>query len=102
MKARREPTIIITMTDNEKELFEALRDKRLWQANMIEGWSMKGVKKLQTDKYSEEVHFIYELLQNADDAEASYVKIELRDDRLLFVHNGHPFTITDEIGRAHV
>ena len=43
------------MTDNEKELFEALRDKRLWQANMIEGWSMKGVKKLQTDKYSEEV-----------------------------------------------
>lgn len=96
MKARREPTIIITMTDNEKELFEALRDKRLWQANMIEGWSMKGVKKLQTDKYSEEVHFIYELLQNADDAEASYVKIELRDDRLLFVHNGHPFTITDD------
>lgn len=84
------------MTDNEKELFEALRDKRLWQANMIEGWSMKGVKKLQTDKYSEEVHFIYELLQNADDAEASYVKIELRDDRLLFVHNGHPFTITDD------
>lgn len=84
------------MTDNEKELFEALRDKRLWQANMIEGWSMKGVKKLQTDKYSEEVHFIYELLQNADDAEASYVKIELREDRLLFVHNGHPFTITDD------
>jgi hypothetical protein len=41
-----------------------------------------------TDKYSEQAHFIYELLQNADDAKATYARFKLYHDKLIFVHNG--------------
>ena len=45
--------------------------------------------------YSEEVHFIYELLQNAEDAEAANIKFVLYDDRLEVMHDGKPFTTSD-------
>ena len=38
--------------------------------------------------YKEETHFIYELLQNADDVNATEVKITLTPDELIFWHNG--------------
>ncbi|WP_044973544.1 AAA domain-containing protein [Ruminococcus sp. HUN007] len=41
-----------------------------------------------TDKYSEQAHFIYELLQNADDAKATYARFKLYHDKLIFAHNG--------------
>ena len=40
------------------------------------------------DKYPETAHFVYELLQNADDANATAVDIVLKQDRLIFKHNG--------------
>ena len=46
------------------------------------------------DKYCDSAHFIYELLQNADDAIASEVEIILCRDALVFKHNGKEhFTI---------
>ncbi len=48
------------------------------------------------DKYSDSAHFIYELLQNADDANATNVEMTLEEDRFIFVHNGTVrFTVTD-------
>ena len=45
--------------------------------------------------YPDTAHFIYELLQNAEDAEATEVIFELYDDRLIFLHNGRTFNEKD-------
>lgn len=48
------------------------------------------------DKYCDSAHFIYELLQNADDAKATEVEMVLTKDRFIFTHNGKVrFTISD-------
>src|SRR3990167_612929 len=51
-------------------------------------------------RQSEEVfhagyHFIYELLQNADDAEATEIVFELTNDHLIIAHNGYHFERDD-------
>ena len=38
--------------------------------------------------YSDSNHFVYELLQNAEDVRASKVVIEYYCDKLIFYHNG--------------
>ncbi len=48
--------------------------------------------------YSDSNHFIYELLQNAEDEKASRVAIEYYTDRLIFYHDGNPFNEADVIG----
>lgn len=48
--------------------------------------------------YSDSNHFVYELLQNAEDEKASTVVIEFYKDRLAFYHNGAPFDENDVIG----
>lgn len=45
-------------------------------------------KQLVDDAYPDKAHFIFELLQNAEDAHASEVLFELYADRLEFRHNG--------------
>lgn len=42
--------------------------------------------------YKDKVHFVYELLQNAEDAQARVVKFVLYEDRLEVFHDGKPFT----------
>ena len=49
-------------------------------------------------QYSDQTHFIYELLQNAEDAEASRVVFRLSPRRLKLEHNGRAFTEDDVIG----
>ena len=48
--------------------------------------------------YSDRTHFIFELVQNAEDAGASELAFELFDDRLEVRHNGRPFTEADVRG----
>ena len=48
--------------------------------------------------YSDRTHFVYELLQNAEDAEASRVEIALYSDRLEVLHDGKPFDEKDVRG----
>ena len=47
-----------------------------------------GIKELVSEIYPEEAHFIYELLQNAEDAKASSVYFEIQKTQLIFMHNG--------------
>lgn len=78
-------------------LFASLHSKREEQFNAMNDHSMRGVWKSVIDKYPDSAHFIYELLQNADDAEATEVTIYLEGDALYFKHNGSvQFTITDD------
>ena len=48
--------------------------------------------------YPDRTHFIYELLQNAEDVKATSVKFLLHPDRLEFEHNGRPFNEADVRG----
>lgn len=48
--------------------------------------------------YSDSNHFVYELLQNAEDEKASKVVVEYYRDQLVFYHNGDPFDEGDVRG----
>lgn len=76
------------MNEQEKSYLEALYKDRVDSAKTLEKPSMRGIKKEVVDKYSDQAHFIYELLQNADDAQATQVHFLLESERLLFSHNG--------------
>ncbi len=51
--------------------------------------------KILSELYSDPAHFIDELLQNADDAEAEEVRFELTGEHLTFKHDGRPFDLND-------
>lgn len=81
----------------DRQLFEALHDSRVKANEVFNQRAFRGVKPNVVDKYAETAHFVYELLQNADDANATEVTIILQSDRLLFKHNGTKhFDITSE------
>ncbi|MDD3077445.1 MAG: hypothetical protein PHE44_12970, partial [Proteiniphilum sp.] len=48
--------------------------------------------------YPDRTHFIYELLQNAEDVKATSVKFSLHSGRLEFEHNGRLFNEADVRG----
>ena len=63
---------------------------------MLEKPSMRGIKNSVVEKYSDQAHFIYELLQNADDAHATTARFILDPTRLIFAHNGtRQFSVSD-------
>lgn len=72
----------------ERQYFEALHNDRAESADMLEKPSMRGIKNSVVEKYSDQAHFIYELLQNADDVHATTARFVLEPDRLIFAHNG--------------
>ena len=52
--------------------------------------------------YTDKSHFVYELLQNAEDAGASKIKFEQYIDRLIVVHDGHPFSMENLQGLCDI
>ena len=48
-------------------------------------------RKTQVSMYSDPTHFVYELLQNADDYGATEVLFKLSEDDIVIEHNGVPF-----------
>ena len=76
------------ITNEQREIFNRLREDREESAMVLEKTSMKGVKKSVTGMYPEQAHFIYELIQNADDVKATKVRFILTHNELLFTHNG--------------
>ena len=53
---------------------------------------------LLANLYSDRTHFVYELLQNAEDAEATEIVFRLFKDRLEVRHDGRPFDEADVRG----
>ena len=83
--------------DKQQEIyFKLLTDNRAEGAKALEGFALRGVKNSVVEKYSDQAHFIYELLQNADDSKATSARFELFRDRLVFAHNGtRRFTVSN-------
>ena len=78
--------------------FEELKSKRKEMVkSMKENDAFDGIKNLLTELYPDKAHFIFELLQNAEDMNASEVDFCLFNDKLIFIHNGdkRDFTLED-------
>ena len=67
--------------------YERIRDENVARY----GWDT-AVLDLLGQLYSERTHFIFELIQNAEDAGATDLAFELFADRLEVRHDGRPFT----------
>jgi hypothetical protein len=73
--------------------YQKIRDENIARY----GWDT-AVLDLLGHLYSERTHFIFELIQNAEDAGATELSFELFDDRLEVSHDGRPFTEDDVRG----
>jgi flagellar biosynthesis GTPase FlhF len=80
----------------EKEYFQQLIEKRIKLAEALKDDAAIGIWTSVIDKYPDSAHFIYELLQNADDAKASKVYLKLTKEGFIFKHNGSiRFSVSD-------
>lgn len=59
------------------------------------GTEAERVLRIIINQYSDRTHFIFEILQNAEDAGATYIRFSLERDRLLIYHNGREFNEAD-------
>lgn len=90
------------MDINERELFNKLHNERLEDAKIFNKPDYRGFWTSITDKYKEKAHFVYELLQNADDARAKKVVFQLKPDCLVFRHDGSvQFSVSDVDDKEH-
>lgn len=80
-------TALINLIHNREQLIKVHQENNFTD----------GIHALLTDLYPDTAHFIYELLQNAEDMDATLVRFELYQDHLLFEHNGtkRDFTVED-------
>lgn len=84
------------LSESELQLFELLRKDKLEDYKVYTKRTNKNIFRGIIEKYPESAHFIYELIQNADDAKANNVYIFLYKDKLVFKHDGKKqFDITD-------
>lgn len=52
--------------------------------------------------YTDKSHFVYELLQNSEDAGATKIKFFQYPDRLVVLHDGHPFSMENLQGLCDI
>ncbi len=58
------------------------------------GWDVKHLR-IYKKLYSEKTHFVYEFIQNADDSESEYLKLQLDSNALLVWNDGRQFNEKD-------
>jgi hypothetical protein len=82
------------VSDNFQQLIE---DNRTLVSALKRKGAYEGFVRLLTDLYPDSAHFIYELLQNAEDAGATEVCFTLKDDSIEFKHNGDRLFSFDDV-----
>lgn len=84
------------MTHEEKLMFDALvRDSATdLKSERVQGL-LRTLRVVLTEIYANDAHFIYELLQNAEDQGAHNVEFELTEKDLYFRHDGSLFKYDD-------
>lgn len=82
-----------------KQLIEAIQAKAIDYNNSENAANMaRALDKLSSDIFSEAIRFIYELIQNADDASTGgdvQVEIAFSGNYIVVAHNGKPFDEAD-------
>lgn len=82
--------------DLQNSWFNALHERRKNALGVFKDPEYINVFNGVIDKYCDSAHFIYELLQNADDAKATEVEMVLIKNQFIFTHNGKErFTVSD-------
>ena len=78
---------------NNLDVITEIRQSREALASVLKDHA--GIRNLVEELYPDSAHFIYELLQNAEDTGAKKCLFRLHKDRLTFEHNGRPFSKND-------
>lgn len=82
--------------DLQNSWFNALHERRKNALGVFKDPEYINVFNGVIDKYCDSAHFIYELLQNADDAKATEVEMVLTKNQFIFTHNGmERFTVSN-------
>src|SRR5947208_8081126 len=81
---------------------EKVRLKRQKLADVLYDDDYSGIRELVEELYPDQAHFIYELLQNAEDAGATEVFFDLNPQGLAFEHNGRAFDDADVWGITNI
>lgn len=69
---------LLELKNKREEYVRVSKENNMWE----------GTKKILTEMYPDTAHFVYELLQNAEDMCATEVNFALKSDKLYFWHNG--------------
>jgi len=90
--------------DQSCSLTEKLQEATLGslQARTFNVSLFQATRILSRGNNADPLHFILELLQNADDTGASHWKLDCRDDELEIVHNGAAITGMDVVGLSSI
>ncbi|WP_224958711.1 sacsin N-terminal ATP-binding-like domain-containing protein [Geomonas subterranea] len=75
------------------DIIEEVRREREDLARVLK--RHRGIRRVVEELYPDSAHFIYELLQNAEDTGATEADFLLSNDELVFDHNGRPFEPRD-------
>ena len=78
-----------------KHLEELHKKRNEWVQSTKANNFDSGIYNLLTELYPDNAHFIYELLQNAEDAGASEISFILSKSNLTVFHDGRPFNKQD-------
>lgn len=94
-----ERLVVASYPDDRTFLDRLLKLRQQWVVANKQNRFDEGIKAVLTKVYPDKAHFIYELLQNAQDARATWVRFDLQPDRLVVTHNGEKlFDRRDVIG----
>lgn len=81
---------------------EEVRNKRKKLADVLVDEEYSGLRELVEELYPDKAHFIYELLQNAEDTGASSVQFRLQPEKLTLAHDGRSFSEDDVWGITNI
>jgi hypothetical protein len=74
---------------------ELYADRLSWIEASRKNKFERGIWNATVEKYADPTHFIFELLQNAEDQGATWVRFRLERDTIAFEHDGTPFDRDD-------
>jgi hypothetical protein len=81
---------------------DEVRAKRQKLVDILSDEEYSGIRDIVEELYPDRAHFIYELLQNAEDRGATEVRFALSESSVSFEHDGQPFTNEDVLGITNI
>jgi hypothetical protein len=78
---------------NSEDFKQLIEKRERWYKSTLE--NDFDFSQILSGLYSDSSHFIYEILQNAEDAKANVIDFTLFSDKIEIIHNGTPFNYRD-------